>query len=174
MKFRCFGCNAWGDEMDLLKHFFPGEDFGRRLERAKRLRADYERRVDAEADARSMRTACSNSSLGERGISLLRRLLIEGSIDHDDLLEVTSELNEREMLRRERAAIRRPNSTPGELALRALRWRRFGDRMLNDPAFDEHLMDVAHWAAECCNHDADDGYEPPRPRFEAARNGRAR
>jgi hypothetical protein len=44
VKYKCFGCGAWGDEFDLVRHFHPveGRDYSWRLERVAALRAEYE------------------------------------------------------------------------------------------------------------------------------------
>jgi hypothetical protein len=41
-RYRCWGCDAWGDEADIVKHFFPNESYTERLERLKDLRAEFE------------------------------------------------------------------------------------------------------------------------------------
>ena len=67
-RYQCFGCGAWGDEFDLLKLFFPKEDYSARRERVAALRREYEslgytytgdrgvnrRRPDDEADRRAL------------------------------------------------------------------------------------------------------------------------
>jgi hypothetical protein len=42
VRYKCWGCGAWGDEFDLVKWSHPGEDYDRRLERVAALRAEYE------------------------------------------------------------------------------------------------------------------------------------
>jgi hypothetical protein len=42
-RFRCFACNEWGDEWDLLKIFYDRENYGDRRDRWQKLREDYER-----------------------------------------------------------------------------------------------------------------------------------
>lgn len=43
IKFKCHRCGKWGDEMDLLKLFFPEDDYSVRLTRVQELRLDFER-----------------------------------------------------------------------------------------------------------------------------------
>jgi hypothetical protein len=42
-KWSCWSCGKWGDEHDLLKLIYSGEDYGQRLNRLYFLRADFER-----------------------------------------------------------------------------------------------------------------------------------
>ncbi len=42
IRFKCWGCGAWGDEHDLLRLFYPREDYGQRLNRIAELRREYE------------------------------------------------------------------------------------------------------------------------------------
>jgi hypothetical protein len=42
-RFSCWSCNWWGDEADLLKHFFPEETYDDRLERLDAYREVYRR-----------------------------------------------------------------------------------------------------------------------------------
>jgi len=42
-RYRCFGCGAWGDVFDLMKHFFDRENYGDRQARLHEWRQDYER-----------------------------------------------------------------------------------------------------------------------------------
>jgi hypothetical protein len=49
IKFKCFRCDAWGDEFDLAKLFYPREDFNARLQRLGLLRVEYAQRDVAAA-----------------------------------------------------------------------------------------------------------------------------
>ncbi len=42
VKYKCFRCDAWGDEFDLLKFYFPNEDFSQRKERIARMEEAYQ------------------------------------------------------------------------------------------------------------------------------------
>jgi hypothetical protein len=46
IKFKCWSCGAWGDEHDLLKLFYPNEDYPKRLARLGSWRWDYEEEVE--------------------------------------------------------------------------------------------------------------------------------
>lgn len=46
VKYKCWGCEAWGDEMDLLKLFYPREGYGERLERRRNLWMEYVKTQD--------------------------------------------------------------------------------------------------------------------------------
>jgi len=43
IKFKCFRCGEWGDEYDLMKLFYPEDDYPRRKGRLDVWRLDYER-----------------------------------------------------------------------------------------------------------------------------------
>ena len=43
IKFKCHRCAMWGDEFDLVKEFYPGEDYPRRRVRLDQWRKDWER-----------------------------------------------------------------------------------------------------------------------------------
>ncbi len=45
IKFKCFRCAKWGDELDLLTFFYPNETYAQRLERMESLQDDYDRKV---------------------------------------------------------------------------------------------------------------------------------
>jgi hypothetical protein len=47
-RWNCFGCGKWGDEADLLKEFYPNEDWPQRRARLDRLAQDYQREVKPE------------------------------------------------------------------------------------------------------------------------------
>lgn len=49
-RFKCFSCGAWGDELDMLKLFFPREDYNARLERLSAMRIQYEAGEGAKPD----------------------------------------------------------------------------------------------------------------------------
>jgi DNA primase len=40
-RFKCFPCDAWGDEKDILKLAFPKDDYGQRVRRLEELRSEY-------------------------------------------------------------------------------------------------------------------------------------
>jgi hypothetical protein len=42
IKYKCFGCGAWGDEFDLLKHFHPRDNYSDRCDRRKTLSREFE------------------------------------------------------------------------------------------------------------------------------------
>jgi hypothetical protein len=42
IKYKCFACGAWGDEFDLVRHFYPKDDYNRRLDRVRFLKLEYE------------------------------------------------------------------------------------------------------------------------------------
>ena len=41
-RFQCFSCGFWGDELDLLKEFYPGEGYGERLARLNAMKINHE------------------------------------------------------------------------------------------------------------------------------------
>lgn len=41
-RYRCFGCGAWGDELDLVANFYPRDDYARRLDRIAEYRRHYD------------------------------------------------------------------------------------------------------------------------------------
>src|SRR5437016_5020401 len=49
IKFKCFRCSAWGDEFDLIQHFYPTEHYGLRKDRLHSWRLDYERELNLPA-----------------------------------------------------------------------------------------------------------------------------
>ncbi len=90
VRFCCFSCGWWGDEFDLLKEFYPGEDYSERRVRMAALRIDFQHDHPEEA-------ICSGE--GEiRGLALLQRLMKEKRIDYDDILEVVGESNHQRAL----------------------------------------------------------------------------
>lgn len=42
VRFKCFRCDWWGDEFDLLREFYKGDDYPRLRIRVEQWRADYE------------------------------------------------------------------------------------------------------------------------------------
>jgi hypothetical protein len=44
-KFKCFACDFWGDEFDLLRHFFPGEKYRQLETRLHGFQLEYDRDV---------------------------------------------------------------------------------------------------------------------------------
>lgn len=42
IKFKCFRCDRWGDELDLLEHFYPDDDKSQIYSRWTKLRRQYE------------------------------------------------------------------------------------------------------------------------------------
>jgi hypothetical protein len=50
-RFKCWPCDWWGDEADLLLHFHPREDYGARQDRLASLREDYDREMGRGAAA---------------------------------------------------------------------------------------------------------------------------
>lgn len=53
VKFKCFRCATWGDQFDLMKEFYPGEDYPRRRVRLDSWRRDYEAELEPDADPSS-------------------------------------------------------------------------------------------------------------------------
>ena len=43
VRYKCLRCDAWGDESDLIKHFYPREDYGQRVDRLATMRSEFER-----------------------------------------------------------------------------------------------------------------------------------
>lgn len=91
-RWSCFGCGLWGDEFDLLRHLYPAEDYSARLDRLRKLRAEYKATGLEDSVVISQRLG---STAGE---TILRALLRAGQIDHCDLLEMLAELNHRRLL----------------------------------------------------------------------------
>ena len=48
VKFKCFRCGMWGDEYDLLKEFYPGEQYPRRRVRLDQWYRDWQREYQSE------------------------------------------------------------------------------------------------------------------------------
>ena len=87
-------CGERGDLYDFLKMFPPGiPNYNDRLALVETLRVEY---------AAELPYLISGSG----GVTILNRLLRDGLIDHDDLLEVVAELNHALSLRREIALMK--------------------------------------------------------------------
>ena len=56
IKFKCHRCGSWGDEADLLRHFYPGEKYPQQLVRLDQFRQDFEAELKLARDARPATT----------------------------------------------------------------------------------------------------------------------
>ena len=90
-RWTCFGCGAWGDELDFLKMYFPDEDYNDRLERIASLWKEYQGQID-ELEQPDI-THIPRGRGSTAGAMILWSLLRAGQIDHDDLLEIVADLN---------------------------------------------------------------------------------
>ena len=92
-RYKCFGCGAWGDEYDILKEFFPKENFTQRRERLNEMRRQYEQQ---HAPVYSFRGSGSTHGTAARW-----NMPSGGEIDEDDVLEVRAKWNHQRMLQLE-------------------------------------------------------------------------
>jgi len=100
----CWACGWWGDEMDLLRHFFPRETYAKRQQRLTSIRDAYERehgRRERDCEERSAIHPGAGEVAQAHGVQTIWRLLESGRVNHHDILEVVAELNHRINLRLE-------------------------------------------------------------------------
>jgi hypothetical protein len=90
-RWKCHGCGEWGDEKDFLRLYHPKEDYNARLERLRKLRAEYDAMNKAV-------TSHPRGSGSPAGVIILWALFRAKKIDHYDLLDVVAELNHRHSL----------------------------------------------------------------------------
>ena len=89
-RWSCWACGWWGDEADLLRHFYPREDYGARLDRLEQLRVEH---AQANPEPLIFCPGPGSPEATTRGVMLLYRLLRIGEIDWHDILEVYSDYN---------------------------------------------------------------------------------
>ena len=46
-RWSCWSCGQWGDGADLVRFYYPREDYGRRLDRLDQLRAEWEHELSS-------------------------------------------------------------------------------------------------------------------------------
>lgn len=84
-RWTCFGCGERGDELDFLRLYFPNETYNARLERLRKLRAEY--------DGMEKAIFIHRGQGSTAGVTVLHSLFRAGVVDHSDLLEMVAELN---------------------------------------------------------------------------------
>ena len=66
IKFKCFRCDRWGDELDLLEHFYPDEDKSQICARWTKLRHQHESARPESKSSFSLRGTGHTRSVGQQ------------------------------------------------------------------------------------------------------------